>query len=111
MATLSPQAQAVLDQFGQHPEVTPDQISNLQRVFENSPPLAREFEAAVSAGHLRNFALLPPGTHAGGTYDGSTRTINLPASILSTPQPPRPHDAAELTFVWGTRCSTDSTMQ
>lgn len=50
MTTLSPRAQAVLEQFGQQPGVTPDQISNLQRVIRNSPPLAVQIEAAISEG-------------------------------------------------------------
>lgn len=101
MTTLSPQAQAVLDQFGRTPGVTSEHVSNLQRAIERSPPLAAQFDAAVSAGHLRHFALLPPGTNAGGTYDGPTRTINLPVSILSTPSASRTQGMAELTFVLG----------
>ena len=101
MTTLSPRAQAVLEQFGQQPGVTPDQISNLQRVIRNSPPLVVQIEAAISEGHLRQFALLPPGSNAGGTYDGSTKTINLPASILSTQVANGRHDSAELAFVLG----------
>ncbi len=101
MTTLSPQAQAVLDEFGRKPGVAPEHIASLQRAIEGSPPLAAQFDAAVSAGHVRHFALLPPGTNAGGTYDGPTRTINLPASILSTPSASRPQGMAELTFVLG----------
>lgn len=101
MTTLSPLAQAVLEQFGQQPGVTPDQVSNLQRVIRDSPPLAVQIEAAVSAGHLQHFALLPPGSNAGGTYDDSTKTINLPASILSTQAANGSHDSAELAFVLG----------
>lgn len=100
MTTLSPQAQSVIEQFGQQPGVTADQLLNLRRVINSSPPLAAQFDSAVLAGDIRHLSLLPPGVNAGGTYDGSTKTINIRPSILSNPND-QPFDAAELAFVVG----------
>jgi hypothetical protein len=101
MPPLSPQAQALLTQFGKQPGVTPDQAANLQNVINGSPALTSQVNAAVAAGHLQHFALLPIGTHAGGTYNGATKTIDLPPYALSTPASPATFDSAELTFVLG----------
>lgn len=84
MGTLSPQAQSLLMHFGQQPGVTADQLANLQKVILSSPPLVDQVNGAVAAGHLLKFELLPPGISAGGTYNPGSKSIALPASILTT---------------------------
>lgn len=101
MVTLSAETEALLSEFSRTPSVTPEQVSNLRSVIEGSPQLATQVDAAIGAGHLQHFALLPSTVSAGGTYDGRTKTINLPAATLAAPDGERPHDAAELTFVLG----------
>ena len=101
MADLSPQSRNVLDRFAQQPDVTPDQVLTLRRVIIGSPALSDQFNAAVAAGHVQRFSLLPAGTNAGGTYDGIEKTINLPARILSPASGSGSYGAAELTFVLG----------
>ena len=43
---------------------------------------------------------MPPGAHAGGSYDGDSKTMNLPLSILTAPTGGA-IDAGEVTFVLG----------
>ena len=100
MSGLNPQAQVLLAQFGHDPGVTPDQIANLQAVIGSSPPLTAQVNAAVAAGHLKKFELLPAGTPAGGEYHPETQTIRLPPAMLTTPQGTS-IDMAEPVFVLG----------
>lgn len=101
MVTLSADMERLLTEFSRAPGVSQDQVENLRSAVVNSPALSTQVDAAIGAGHLQHFALLPAGTNAGGTYDGDAKTINLPASILSTPATPSDRQAAELTFVLG----------
>ena len=96
---LSPQAQAVTDAFTA--TLTPDQRSNFNAAIQNAPALVGQINAALASGDLRSFALLPPGTNAGGQYNPSSRAIELPASILTSPAAPARFDPAELVFVTG----------
>lgn len=101
MATLSVSTERLLAEFSRGTGVTQDQVENLRSAIAGSPALATQVDTAIAAGHLQNFALLPSGTNAGGTYDGHSKTINLPARILSTESPPNDRRPAELTFVLG----------
>lgn len=97
---LSKEADALLTDFGKQPHVTADQVKNLRDVINASPALVTQINGAVAAGHLQHFAALPPGTNAGGSYDGDAKTMNLPLSILTAPA--KGHiDAGEVTFVLG----------
>ncbi|TDK23313.1 hypothetical protein E2F46_10290 [Luteimonas aestuarii] len=106
MSSLSPQAQAVIDAFGQHPGVTQDHLNNLQAVIFASPALIDQINAAVAEGHLK---AIVPLTHpnAGGEYDPQNQAMRLPLDRLTTP-PPGPdqadtalHNAGEITYVLG----------
>lgn len=101
MPTLSADTERLLTEFAGKPDVTTDQVDNLRRAIANSPALATQVDAAIAAGHLQRFELLPADSSVGGEYDGGAKTISLPASSLSTPTAPDRHDAAELTFVLG----------
>lgn len=101
MTDLSPESRVVLDRFGRQPSVMPSHVAMLYSVVNGSPALAEQFSAAVAAGHLRDFSLLPADTHAGGTYSGSEKSINLPVRLLAPRVGSEAYGAAELTFVLG----------
>ena len=101
MATLSEATERLLGEFAGKTGVTADQVNNLRAVISHSPVLAAQVDAAISAGHLQHFELQPAGEHAGGTYHGDTKTIELPSAGLSTPAGNGRLDTAELTFVLG----------
>jgi hypothetical protein len=100
MSTLNPQAQALIQQFGQQPGVTPDNVANLQTVLNSSPALIDQVNKAAASGELKKFELLAPGTNAGGTYNPNTQVISLPSAMLTT-QPGKPLDMGEPVFVLG----------
>lgn len=95
---LSAAAQTQVDAF--NASLTPDQRTNFASALSHSPALVDQINTAVASGDLRGFALLPAGTHAGGQYNPTARTMELPASIISTPAGGR-YNAGELTFVMG----------
>lgn len=99
MTTLSAETERLLGEFAGKTDVTIDQVENLRRIIIESPALARQVDAAIAAGHLKQFELQPADVNAGGTYLGDTKSIALPASALSTPAAPDTLDAEELTFV------------
>lgn len=87
-------------------------IQNLQAAINQSPVLAQEIKRAATTPDpadpthysLENFASLPPGAGAGGTYVGATHTMNLLESSLTiAPHPPgvRDRQLRELTFTIG----------
>lgn len=96
---LSQQAQTLADNFTAG--LTADQRTNFNNALQNSPALVTQINAAVASGDLRGFSLLPAGTHAGGQYDPTGRTMQLPATILTSPAAPARYNPGELTFVMG----------
>ncbi|WP_329861709.1 XVIPCD domain-containing protein [Stenotrophomonas sp. SMYL89] len=101
MTTLSAETERLLGEFAGKTDVTSDQVDNLRSVIAGSPVLAKQVDAAIAAGYLERFELLPAASNAGGTYETGTKSINLPASSLSTPAAPDRFDAAEVAFVLG----------
>lgn len=95
---LSTAAQAQVDTF--NASLTPDQRTNFANALSHSPALVDQINAAVASGDLNGFSLLPAGTHAGGQYNPTSRTMEIPGSIISTPASGR-YNAGELTFVMG----------
>ncbi|MGN6152804.1 MAG: XVIPCD domain-containing protein [Lysobacteraceae bacterium] len=95
---LSAAAQTQVDAF--NTSLTPDQRTNFASALSHSPALVDQINAAVASGDLNGFSLLPAGTHAGGQYNPTARTMEIPASIISTPAGGR-YNAGELTFVMG----------
>ncbi len=97
---LSPAAQTMADNFTAG--LTADQRTNFNNAMQNSPALVTQINAAVASGDLNGFALLPAGTNAGGQYDPTARTMQVPASIMTSPTTPGSRfDPGELTFVMG----------
>jgi hypothetical protein len=70
MTTLSTTTERLLAEFARGTGVTSDQVANLRNTIARSPALAVQVDAAISAGHLEHFAILPAGSNAGGTYNG-----------------------------------------
>ncbi|MGH8082402.1 MAG: XVIPCD domain-containing protein [Lysobacter sp.] len=98
---LTPQAQALVTEFGHQPGVTADQVTNLQSVIDNSPALVAQINSAVTAGHLQHIVPLT-NPNAGGEYDGQGKNMRLPLSILTSPPAGgAPFNGAEPTFVLG----------
>lgn len=96
--TLSAPAQALVTTF--NASLTADQRTNLASTLQGSPALITQINAAVAAGELRAFAVLPAGTNAGGQFNPGSGTMELPASIMNTPAVGR-FNPAELTYVLG----------
>lgn len=98
---LTRESQALLDEFATKPGVTAEQAANLSSTINNSPALVEQINNAVREGHLLHITPLPVGTNAGGEYDGTTKSMRVPLSILTSPPPGVPFDSAEPTFVLG----------
>jgi hypothetical protein len=96
--TLSAQAQAQVTAFNASLDAV--QRINFANALNGSPALVAQINSAVAANQLNGFSLLAPGTHAGGQFNPATKTMELPASIISSPAR-GPHNPNELTFVMG----------
>ena len=95
-----------------HP-VTQDMIDNLQSTINGSPALADEVKRAATTRDpsaypsrmlLENFGFVQPTMHAGGTYDGRSHSMNMPALGLQTHTATNPQgnfNADDMTFVMG----------
>lgn len=95
-----------------HP-VSQDMLDNLQSTINGSPVLAEEVKRAATtrdpgahprAMLLENFDFVPAGLHAGGTFDGRSHSMNLPALGLQTKTATNPQgnfNPDDLTFVMG----------
>lgn len=97
---------------GKKHAMSTNMVGNLQAVINESPVLAQEIKRAATTpdvadrAHfsLENFAVLPPGSGAGGTYSGNNHTMNLRAESLDLkpgPSVARTRDLRALTFVVG----------
>lgn len=95
---LSAQAQAQVTAF--NASLDPVQRINFANALNGSPALVSQINSAVAANQLSGFSLLAPGTHAGGQFNPATRTMELPASIISSPASGT-YNPNELTFVMG----------
>jgi hypothetical protein len=100
------------DKTGADTNASFNKVQNLQVAINQSPVLAQEIKRAATTpdpadpAHysLENFAILPPGTGAGGTYVGATHTMNLLDSslaIATSPPAVRDRQLRELTFTVG----------
>ena len=96
--TLSAQAQAQVTAF--NASLDPVQRINFANALNGSPALVTQINSAVAANQLSGFSLLAPGTHAGGQFNPATRTMELPATIISSPASGT-YNPNELTFVMG----------
>ncbi|SDS65426.1 hypothetical protein [Microlunatus soli] len=94
-ARLSDRARAVIDDFANHPGVTPDHVGCLRAAIYSSPALAQNFDNAVRGGTLDRLRPLPESSSAGGTYEATHRSISFPLSKLNRA------NVDEATFVLG----------
>lgn len=85
----------LLRDFAELPEISDDHAAALLRVFDDSALLRWQLNQATRAGELTAFEVLPDDAHAGGRYDGDTRTVSIPLGML------RPDGEPETTFVLG----------
>ncbi|MEQ1511525.1 MAG: XVIPCD domain-containing protein [Lysobacteraceae bacterium] len=95
-----------------HP-VSQDMLDNLQSTINGSPVLAEQVKNAATtrdpgasprAMLLENFDFVPANMHAGGTYDGRSHSMNVPALGLQTRTATNPQgnfNADDMTFVIG----------
>ncbi|MBT2745785.1 MULTISPECIES: XVIPCD domain-containing protein [unclassified Lysobacter] len=98
------------DASGAVQPVSQDMVSNLQFTINGAPSLAVEMKRAATTADptdthhrmlLENFAPLS-GTVAGGTYNGDTKTMSLPPSVLArSPSTFQRVDSPDMTFVLG----------
>jgi hypothetical protein len=84
---LSPQANAIVEDFGRQPGVLPEYEQNLRHAIDRSPVLMDEVNRAVKEGSLQHFELTPPDTNASGMYLSDTRTVQVQPSALANANP------------------------
>ncbi|MBT2746069.1 MULTISPECIES: XVIPCD domain-containing protein [unclassified Lysobacter] len=78
------------DRSGSKVPVSQEMLGNLQHSINQSPVLAAQMKAAVSAEpspHLIKFDILDAGFGAGATYDGDSKSISIPAARLQNSSP------------------------
>ncbi|MEB1626835.1 hypothetical protein VDR09_13230, partial [Xanthomonas campestris pv. campestris] len=97
---LSPQAQAIVDDFGRQPGVTPEHVTNLQGVLAASPVLLDQFNDAVAKQRVLSLKPLTD-PNAGGTFTPGEHSIRLPLSRLSNGPGGKLLDSGDMTFVLG----------
>jgi hypothetical protein len=73
---------------------------NLRSLLAQSPELQARFLDSIADGNLKSFEALPAKAHAGGSYNGDSKTMRLPLPRLGRTET-EPAMAAELTFVLG----------
>lgn len=97
---LSPQAQAIVDDFGRQPGVSPEHVVNLQGVLAASPVLLDQFNEAVAKQRVLGLKPLTD-PNAGGTFTPDDHSIRLPLARLSNGPGGKSLDSGEMTFVLG----------
>ncbi len=102
---LSQQSRDIIDEFGRHPEVTPDQVATLHKVLRDSPALTEQFNGAVAQRQLSKLVPLT-NPNAAGEYHPADRSIHISLTKL-TPLPANAYPAkidafhGEITFILG----------
>ncbi|MCD0278817.1 hypothetical protein JWH04_07660 [Xanthomonas melonis] len=97
---LSPQAQAIVDDFGRQPGVTPEHVTNLQGVLAASPVLLDQFNDAVAKQRVLSLRPLTD-PNAGGTFTPGEHSVRLSLSRLSNGPGGKLLDSGDMTFVLG----------
>ena len=95
MTAIQPPLNAVLTAFAAQPGVTPEQSVQLQQAVAAE---ARRFNEDAASGHLKGFALSPPGdaSHLTGRYDPSTGIITMPAASFQQGNTGANHDLRDV---------------
>ncbi|QHG86990.1 MULTISPECIES: XVIPCD domain-containing protein [Xanthomonas] len=97
---LSPQAQAIIDDFGRQLGVTTEHVTKLQGVLAASPVLLDQFNDAVAKQRVLSLKPLND-PNAGGTFTPNENSIRLPLSRLSNGHGGKLLDSGDMTFVLG----------
>lgn len=84
------QLTAALNQFALEPGVSPEQAAQLRAAINATPTLLNSLNADAANGHLRSFALAPPGPASIGQYDIASGKVTLPAEVLTGTTPVNP---------------------
>lgn len=92
------QLEAMLLAFDKRADMPADATKNLRDVITGNPVLLAQLNAAAKAGDLKHFAVLGATANAGGTFDPSTKTLNLPLASLRR-APDGSFDPANMAFV------------
>jgi hypothetical protein len=90
MATPNAQLNAMLVNFGNEPDVTPQQVAQLRAAITGTAALTAALNADAANGTLGGFSLLPAGEPSVGEYDTGTKKIGIPAEVLSGSPPMNP---------------------
>lgn len=93
---LSPQANAIVEDFGRQPGVLPEHEQNLRRAIDRSPALMDEVNRAVKDGGLEHFQLMTdPNPNIAGQYDPETRTVEVQPFAIDNSNDPTYQSARE----------------
>ena len=90
MPAPNTQLEAAMNQFGNEPGVTPQQIDQLRAAIVATPALLRAFNQDATNGHLQGFALAPRDPESISEYDLASKKITIPAELLSGTSPVNP---------------------
>lgn len=86
---LSPEADAIVHDFGKQPGVLPEHEQNLRRAIDRSPAMMDEVNRAVQEGRLESFQLMDGlDTGTAGQYDPESRSVQVQPFALSNSNDP-----------------------
>jgi hypothetical protein len=103
VAPLTPEQKLenIIKAFGEaNKTATNNPGDDLRKVLDASPDLKKRILDSVDKGFLTSFNALDPKSGAGGSYDPTTKAINLPMDVLKR-SATNAGDKAELIFVMG----------
>lgn len=86
---LTPEANAIVDDFGRQPGVRPEQQLSLRQAIERSPFVVDEVNRAVADGQLKHFRLVTdPNNHVSGQYSSRDLAIDVNPAALGHSRDP-----------------------
>lgn len=91
------------DAAGTQQPISQDMLNNFQQAINDSPVLAQQVKAAATARpepHIKHLAIASIESGLGGGYDGVSKTLSVPATILQSNANGR-FDSDNLTFTIG----------
>lgn len=87
---LSPEANAIVTDFGKQPGVLPEYEQNLRHAIDRSPALMDEVNRAVKEGRLEHIQLLDAHANASGQYLPGDRAMQIkPGALSNEPTDPQ----------------------
>lgn len=82
-AKLNNESIQIIEFFGLNPNIQEKQYKNFVDVMTASPKLVDVFNEAVNSKQIKNLTLLDDNSNAGGQYNPSKQTIDIPLRILN----------------------------